>query len=61
MEGWLQTAPPRGIIMCHPALSAGPDDAIGAARAREFAYLGSADFPQALARVRVQLVRGGAR
>lgn len=58
MESWLHAAPARSIIMCHPALSDEPGDAIGAARAREFAYLGSADFPQALARSRVQLVRG---
>lgn len=61
MDGWLRTAPPRSIIMCHPALCVEPGDAIGAARAQEFAYLSSADFPQALARARVQLVRGGSQ
>ncbi|MDO8449373.1 MAG: ChbG/HpnK family deacetylase [Rhodoferax sp.] len=58
MAGWLHAAPARSIIMCHPALADEVGDAIGAARAREFAYLGSADFPQALAHAGVQLVRG---
>ncbi|MDO8248874.1 MAG: ChbG/HpnK family deacetylase, partial [Rhodoferax sp.] len=59
MDGWLRAAPAGSIIMCHPALATEPGDAIGAARAREFAYLSGADFPTALANARVQLVRGG--
>jgi predicted glycoside hydrolase/deacetylase ChbG (UPF0249 family) len=59
MDGWLSAATAGCIIMCHPAQAAEPDDPIGLARAQEFAYLGSADFPQALARREVQLVRGG--
>ena len=55
MAGWLNDAPPGSIIMCHPALSAEPGDAIGAARAQEFAYLSSAAFPLALATAGVQL------
>ena len=55
MAGWLNDAPPGSIIMCHPALSAEPGDAIGAARAQEFAYLSSADFTQALVMAGVQL------
>lgn len=58
MEGWLAAAAAGGIIMCHPAQAAEPGDAIGAARAREFAYLGSPDFPAALAKAGVRLVRG---
>ena len=60
MAGWLHTAPDDSIIMCHPAQTAVAADAIGAARAREFAYLAGPEFPAALARARAQLVRGGA-
>lgn len=58
MAHWLSTAPPGSIIMCHPARSAEPGDAIGAARAREFAYLSGDDFSRALAHAKVQIVRG---
>ncbi len=58
MQGWLAAAPAHSIIMCHPAQTATPGDAIGAARAREFAYLGSPAFAAALAQAGVQLVRG---
>ena len=58
MARWLAAAPERSIIMCHPAQTAPADDAIGAARAWEFAYLGGADFPAALAKAGVRLVRG---
>ena len=58
MDGWLRAAPPGGIIMCHPAQSVEPGDAIGVARAQEFAYLSGADFPAALAHAGVRLVRG---
>jgi predicted glycoside hydrolase/deacetylase ChbG (UPF0249 family) len=57
MAGWLRAAPPWSIIMCHPALKAEAGDAIGAARAQEFAYLSGVDFPQALAQAGVQLAR----
>jgi predicted glycoside hydrolase/deacetylase ChbG (UPF0249 family) len=60
MQGWLADAPAHSIIMCHPAQTETPGDAIGAARAREFAYLGSAAFAAALAQAGVRLVRGGA-
>lgn len=59
MAGWLAAAPPGSIIMCHPAQAAEPGDVIGVARAQEFAYLSGADFPAALARAGVRLVRGG--
>ena len=58
MAHWLQHAPHRTIIMCHPALAAAPGDSIGAARAREFAYLSSDAFGAALARHHVCLVTG---
>jgi predicted glycoside hydrolase/deacetylase ChbG (UPF0249 family) len=58
MQGWLEQAPARSIIMCHPAQSAVGGDVIGAARAREFAYLGGVAFADALATAGVQLVRG---
>lgn len=58
MRGWLQAAPAGSLIMCHPARYAVPGDAIGAARAREYAYLGSADFAHDLAHAGVGLVRG---
>lgn len=60
MDGWLAGAPASGLLMCHPASAAGPDDEIGPARLREFAYLGSRDFAGALARAQVALVRGHA-
>ena len=59
MAAWLRTAPQHSIIMCHPARGREPGDAIGLARAQEFAYLGSAAFSEALAQAGVQLVRGG--
>jgi len=58
MDGWLRAAPQRSIIMCHPAQALAAQDAIGAARAREFGYLGSAAFAAALQRAGVRLVRG---
>jgi predicted glycoside hydrolase/deacetylase ChbG (UPF0249 family) len=61
MTGWLQTTPAGAIIMCHPARQDEPGDSIGAARAREFSYLGGAGFPLALAESGVELVRGGKR
>jgi predicted glycoside hydrolase/deacetylase ChbG (UPF0249 family) len=58
MQGWLLGAPAGGLIMCHPARHAEPGDAIGPARAQEFAYLHSDAFAQALAQAGAQLVRG---
>jgi predicted glycoside hydrolase/deacetylase ChbG (UPF0249 family) len=60
MAGWLKEAPAGSIIMCHPALHAEPGDAIGTARAQEFGYLNSDDFPLALATAGVKLARYGA-
>ena len=56
MAGWLHNAPAGSIIMCHPALSAESGDSIGAARAQEFAYLSSDEFPKALATAGVALL-----
>lgn len=61
MDVWLGAAPAGGIVMCHPALEAEAGDPIGRARAQEYAYLASADFPVALARAGVHLARGHAR
>ena len=71
MRGWLSALPAKsvtreknetteiaGLIMCHPAASAQADDAIGPARASEFAYLASDDFVKHLHDANVQLVRG---
>jgi hypothetical protein len=67
MRDWLQAAPPGSLLMCHPARALpsaeyadAPDapDVIGAARTREFAYLGSAAFAADLARAGVTLARG---
>ena len=49
------------LIMCHPAVSAQTDDAIGAARKREFAYLASHDFVQHMLDAGVRLVRGSGK
>jgi chitin disaccharide deacetylase len=58
MTHWLQTSPDHTIIMCHPALAAEPGDSIGAARAREFAYLSGDDFPVTLTQAHARLARG---
>ena len=58
MQRWLRDAPAGTVLMCHPAERADADDPIGAARAREGAYLASAAFPQALDYARVRLARG---
>jgi predicted glycoside hydrolase/deacetylase ChbG (UPF0249 family) len=58
MDGWLAAAPAGSIIMCHPALACESGDVIGPARTQEFAYLMNDNFPAALARAGVQLVRG---
>lgn len=60
MARWLAQAPAGAIIMCHPAQAQQPDDPIGAARAREFAYLSGPDFAAALAHAGVRLAQGAA-
>ena len=62
MQGWLADASQletTGLIMCHPALRGHAGDAIGNARAKEFAYLSSDDFVAHLNQAQMQLVRGG--
>jgi chitin disaccharide deacetylase len=63
MQGWLANLPQDkpAIIMCHPAVSAQADDAIGAARKREFAYLAGHDFVQHMFDAGVRLVRGSGK
>ena len=63
MQDWLAHVPTDqvALIMCHPAVSAQADDAIGAARKREFAYLASHDFGQHMAEAGVRLVRGSGK
>lgn len=56
MQGWLRAAPAGAIIMCHPAQALVAEDPISAARLREFDYLASAAFADALAQADVQLV-----
>lgn len=58
MDGWLRVAPQGAIIMCHPGQTLVAADQIGAARVREFGYLGSGAFAAALEKAGVQLVRG---
>lgn len=67
MQTWLQSLPtaaahsPIPLLMCHPATHAQPDDAIGAARAREYAYLLSPDFLALCQQAGVQLCRASTR
>ena len=57
MQHWLAEAPESGgLLFCHPGeAAADPADPIGAARARELAYLGSDAFAQDLAAAGVRL------
>jgi len=63
MQTWLAHLPAQkpALIMCHPAVSAQTDDAIGTARKREFAYLASHDFVQHMVDANVRLVRGSGK
>jgi len=57
MRQWLAEAPAQGgLLFCHPGEAADdPGDPIGAARARELAYLAGDDFAQDLAAAGVTL------
>jgi len=60
MQRWLAALPPEGgLLFCHPGERADgdPPDVIGAARARESAYLGSGAFTADLAAAHVVLGR----
>jgi predicted glycoside hydrolase/deacetylase ChbG (UPF0249 family) len=62
MQGWLAEASnleTKALVVCHPALKGGAGDAIGNARANEFAYLSSDDFVAHLNQAQMQLGRGG--
>lgn len=48
MPGWLRQTANQGLIMCHPATAAAPGDAIGPARAVEYAWFKSEALPAAL-------------
>jgi len=63
MQGWLAHVPAEkpALVMCHPAVSAQADDAIGPARKREFAYLAGHDFVQHMFDAGVRLVRGSGK
>ncbi len=63
MQAWLMqvSQDKPSLIMCHPAVSAQADDAIGTARKREFAYLASHDFVQHMFDAGVRLVRGSGK
>ncbi len=63
MQAWLADLPQdrAALVMCHPAVSAQSDDAIGAARKREFAYLAGHDFVQHMLDAGVRLVRGSGK
>lgn len=49
MRAWLAQLGDGGLLMCHPATAPVPDDAIGAQRPVEFAYLASDAFAALLA------------
>ena len=60
MQRWLAALPAEGgLLFCHPGDHADgdPPDAIGVARAREIAYLGSTAFAEDLAAADVRLGR----
>jgi chitin disaccharide deacetylase len=63
MQTWLASLPENklALIMCHPAVSAQTNDAIGVARKREFAYLAGHDFVQHMFDAGVRLVRGSGK
>ena len=58
MDGWLADAPEGAIIMCHPAQRAEAGDAIGDARAWEYACLAGDAFADSLTRAGALLSRG---
>ncbi len=60
MQHWLAALPAQGgLLFCHPGehRAGDPPDAIAAARERELAYLGSAEFDADLAAANVRLGR----
>lgn len=60
LHRWMQEGPDGSVLMCHPSRAAQPGDPIGGARAAEYAVLGGADFPAALAAAGIELATGTA-
>jgi hypothetical protein len=61
LRGWLRSVPAEGaLLFCHPGPAAA-DDAIGAARQREFDYFSGEQFPRDLAAADVALGRAWRR
>lgn len=58
MVQWLAQATEGTLLMCHPASTPVPGDAIGSQRAVEYAYLASPEFAALLQRLGVVLVQG---
>lgn len=54
LTGWLASAPDGTALMCHPALSTEPSDAIARARLVEYDLLGSPVLPDLLARFHIE-------
>jgi predicted glycoside hydrolase/deacetylase ChbG (UPF0249 family) len=48
LRAWLMHASEGDVLMCHPALQAPQDDAIGAARVREYAVFAGPQFARVL-------------
>lgn len=57
LEDWCEDLPDGGLLICHAATQARPDDPIGAARAREFEVLASNAFGQLLQTQRLSVGR----
>ena len=58
MQQWLAELGDGSLMMCHPAVSPVPGDAIGEQRAVEFAYLSSDAFGQALEQAGCTIAQG---
>ncbi len=57
LAAWCEDLPDGGLLICHAASQARPDDPIGAARAREFEVLASDAFGQLLQSQRLSVGR----
>jgi len=60
LSHWVRGGPDGTVLMCHPSLRTEHGDAIAAARAMEYAALGSEDFRTVLANADIALTTGGA-
>lgn len=61
LERWIALARDGDLLMTHPGTGAAPTDPIAAAREREYAVLGGAEFGRMLARRGVEVARLSAR